>query len=146
MVRQLERENGENIQPSDIFPAFFIVSSVFQIILYLYKIVRSSQNRNIQSYVQILRTNLGKYSAKNSVHLTVCLPVENVLNLYGVLVQIVISGLMCFVVLQHYRDIKEGLYDRSELSLPSEFLYLLLFTTLSTALPFAKSHGLRFKN
>ena len=50
VVRQIERENGENIQPSDIFPAFFIVSSVFQIILYLYKIVRSSQNRNIQSY------------------------------------------------------------------------------------------------
>ena len=71
---------------------------------------------------------------------------ENVLNLYGVLVQIVISGLMCYVVLQHYRDIKEGLYDRSELSLPTEFLYLLLFTTLSTALPFAKSHGLRFEN
>ena len=80
-----------------------------------------------------MRANLGKYSAKKSEHLTVCLPVENVLNLYGVLVLIVISGLMCFVV-------------RSELSLPSEFLYLLLFTTLSTALPFAKSHGLRFEN
>ena len=72
--------------------------------------------------------------------------VENVLNLYGVLVLIVISGLMCYVVLQHYWDIKEGLYDRSELSLPTEFLYLLLFTTLSTALPFSKSHGLRFEN
>ena len=71
---------------------------------------------------------------------------ENVLNLYGVLVLIVISGLMCYVVLQHYRDIKEGLYDRSEITLPTEFLYLLLFCALSTALPFAKSHGLRFEN
>ena len=86
-----------------------------------------------------MRTNLGKYSAKKSEHLTVCLPVENVLNLYGILVLIVISGLMCYVVLQHYWDIKEGLYDTSELS-------LLLFTTLFTALPFAKSHGLRFEN
>ena len=53
---------------------------------------------------------------------------------------------MCYVVLQHYRDIKEGLYDRSEITLPTEFLYLLLFCALSTALPFAKSHGLRFEN
>ena len=53
---------------------------------------------------------------------------------------------MCYSVLQHYRDIKEGLYDRSELTVPSEFLYLLLFVAVSTGLPFAKSHGLRLKN
>ena len=71
---------------------------------------------------------------------------ENVLNLYGVLVLLVISGLMCFSVLQHYRDIKEGLYDRSQLTVPTEFLSLLLFIAVSTGLPFAKSQGLRFEN
>ena len=67
---------------------------------------------------------------------------ENVLNLYGVVVLLVISGLMCFTVLQHYRDIKEGLYQ-NQLSVPTEFLSLLLFKAVCTGLPFAKSHGLR---
>ena len=70
---------------------------------------------------------------------------ENVLNLYGVLVLLVISGLMCFIVLQHYRDIKEGFYDRSQLTVPTEFLSLIIFTAFCTGLPFAKSHGLRFE-
>ena len=64
VVRQIEIENAENIQPSIIFPAFFIVSSVFQIVLYLYKNVRSSHKLNIQSYAQTLRKNLGKYIVK----------------------------------------------------------------------------------
>ena len=71
---------------------------------------------------------------------------ENVLNLYGALVLLVISGLMCYTVLQHYRDIKEGLYHRSQLSVPTEFLSLLIFIAVSTGLPFVKSHGLRFEN
>ena len=61
VLRQIERENGENIQPSIIFPAFFVLSSVFQMILYLYKKVRSSKKRSIQSYIETLRKNLGKY-------------------------------------------------------------------------------------
>ena len=64
------------------------------------------------------------------------------MNLYGVVVLLVISGLMCFTVLQHYRDIKEGLYQ-NQLSVPTEFLSLLLFKAVCTGLPFAKSHGLR---
>ena len=61
VVKQIERQNGGNIQPSLVFPAFFVVSSVFQIVLYLYRKVRSSQKRSIQSYWQTLRRNLGKY-------------------------------------------------------------------------------------
>ena len=68
VVKQIERENGENTQPSAIFPAFFVVSSVFQIVLYLYKKVRSSQTRNLQSYLQTLRKNLGKYLVKPRQH------------------------------------------------------------------------------
>ena len=67
------------------------------------------------------------------------------MNLYGALVLLVISGLMCYTVLQHYKDIKEGFYHRSPLSVPTEFLYFLLFIAVSTGLPFAKSHGLRFE-
>ena len=61
VLKQIERQNGENLQPSLVFPAFFVVSSVFQIVLYLYKKVRSSQKRSIPSYLQGLRRNLGKY-------------------------------------------------------------------------------------
>ena len=60
VVKQIETQNGGNIQPSLVFPAFFVVSSVFQIVLYLYKKVRSSQKPNIPSYLQALRRNLGK--------------------------------------------------------------------------------------
>ena len=60
VVKQIEKENGGNAQPSLVFPAFFVVSSLFQIVLYLYKKVRSSQKRSIPSYLQALRRNLGK--------------------------------------------------------------------------------------
>ena len=60
VLKQIERQNGENLQPSLVFPAFFVLSSVFQIVLYLYKKVRSSQKRSIPSYLQALRRNLGK--------------------------------------------------------------------------------------
>ena len=148
VVKQIEKENGGNAQPSLVFPAFFVVSSLFQIVLYLYKKVRSSQKRSIPSYLQALRRNLGKIlnlngDNDNTLH---CSPVENVLNLYGALVLLVISGLMCYTVLQHYKDIKEGVYHRSQLSVPTEFLYFLLFIAVSTGLPFAKSYGLRFEN
>ena len=71
VVKQIETQNGGNIHPSLIFPAFFVVSSVFQIVLYLYKKVRSSQKQSIPSYLQALRRNLGKNNFPLETRITI---------------------------------------------------------------------------
>ena len=72
--------------------------------------------------------------------------VENVLNLYGIVVLIVISIIFCYVIIAHYGDIKVGLYNKhqeKDRKPPTEFFVLCLLMTISTILPF-RSQALRF--
>ena len=75
---------------------------------------------------------------------------ENVLNLYGLGILIVISGLSCYAVLSHIMDIQDGAYNQQPqethlfpLIVPKEFFVCYLLMTVTTILPFAKSPPLR---
>ena len=71
--------------------------------------------------------------------------VENVLNLYGPVVLMVISIFCCYLVIYHYEDIKHAAahQDEDEDPFPVEFLVFYLLMTISTTLPFARSPALR---
>ena len=77
--------------------------------------------------------------------------VENVLNLYGLVVLTIISILCCYAVVSHYADIQDGAYNQTAreqdifpLIVPTEFFVLYLLMTVCTILPFAKSPPLRY--
>ena len=64
--------------------------------------------------------------------------VENVLNLYGLLVLTVISILCCYAVVSHYADIQDGAYNQTA---QEQDIFPL---TVCTIFPFAKSPPLRY--
>ena len=86
----------------------------------------------------------------NIVCLVSVILVENVLNLYSLVVLIVISIFFCYVVIYHYEDIKHGHgggdtdKHEDEDTFPFEFLVFYLLITISTILPFGRSTALRF--
>ena len=59
VIEEIELKNLDNSQPSLVIPLFFIISSLFQMSMYLYKRVRSSRYTNIHSYMHSLKKNLG---------------------------------------------------------------------------------------
>ena len=140
--------------PSLVMPLFFILSLLFQISLYFYKLVRARKHRNMDNnYVHSLKTILGNINIKkyfycvNKCQVSFIL-VENVLNLYGIVVLIVISLLCCYVVIAHYEDIKDGLYNKhqdEDLKTHFDELFVIfMIMTITTTLPFGRSQALRF--
>ena len=75
--------------------------------------------------------------------LCISILVENVLNLYGLVVLIVISIFCCYLVLYHLEDIKHGADNQDESPFPVEFLVFYLLMTISTILPYGRSPALR---
>ena len=133
VIKEIERSGKENSYPSLIVPLFFILSLLFQISLYLYKMIRSRKHKNTKNnYMHSLKTIL----------------VENVLNLYGLVVLIVISIFCCYVVIYHIYHIKHGAGTNSKHEdkdpFPLEFFVFYLLMTISTILPFGRSTALRF--
>ena len=59
VIREIEERNKVELQPSQVIPSFFIISSLFQMMMYVYKRIRTSGYRNIQSYISLLKKNLG---------------------------------------------------------------------------------------
>ena len=59
VIEEIELKNLDNSQPSLVIPLFFIISSLFQMSMYLYKRVRSSRYTNIHSYMHSLKKTLG---------------------------------------------------------------------------------------
>ena len=60
VIQEIERTGKENSYPSLIFPLFFILSLLFQVSLYLYKMVRSRKHKNMNNnYMHSLKTILG---------------------------------------------------------------------------------------
>ena len=61
VIQQIERTEKEDCHPSLIVPLFFIVSLLFQMSLYLYKIIRSRKHKKMNNnYMHNLKTILGK--------------------------------------------------------------------------------------
>ena len=59
VLQEIEENNIANSQPSQVIPSFFILSSLFQMSMYLYKRIKSSRYTNIHSYIYSLKKNLG---------------------------------------------------------------------------------------
>ena len=103
----------------------FMCSAVFQISLY---VLKQSKSRKLQGYSQVLTKTM----------------VENVLNMYGIMVIIGISIICVTYGIFHQWSIQ--MYKRSEspVSLvPKEILVLFLGIFLTSAVPFMKSYALR---
>ena len=61
VIQEIERTEKEDSHPSLIVPLFFIVSLLFQMSLYLYKIIRSRKHKKMNNnYMHNLKTILGK--------------------------------------------------------------------------------------
>ena len=68
VIREIEERNKVDSQPSRVIPLFFIISSLFQMMMYLYKRIRSSRYKNIHSYISLLKKNLGMINLCPSLH------------------------------------------------------------------------------
>ena len=62
VIQEIQRTE-KNLDPSLIIPVFFFLSLLFQMCLYLYKVIRSRKQRNTKNnnYMNSLKTILGKY-------------------------------------------------------------------------------------
>ena len=59
VIQEIEKDK-DNSSPSNVIPLFFIFSSLFQMLIYLHKRIRSSSARNIHSYISLLKNSLGE--------------------------------------------------------------------------------------
>ena len=61
VIQEIEKNNNVDSHPSYVIPLFFIISSLFQMLMYLYKRIRSSRLTNIHSYLSLLKKSLGRH-------------------------------------------------------------------------------------
>ena len=61
VIQEIEKNNKVDSHPSYVIPLFFIISSLFQMFMYLYKRIRSSRLTNIHSYLSLLKKSLGRH-------------------------------------------------------------------------------------
>ena len=138
-----------NNKPSPVVLIFFIYSILIQIVVLLYKKIRKYQLRSFQTYIQELRTNLGRFHHHSSYTHKIHCVVNNVVNMYGTMVLITITGVSTFIIVSHYRDILQlghgGEKVTKSMLVPKEWFYLIGLTTVCVFLPFVKSHALRFE-
>ena len=103
----------------------FMCSAIFQIVLY---VLKQSKTSKLDGYSQVLTKTM----------------VENVLNMYGIMV-IIITSIICVTWgLLHQWSIQMYKKSESPISLvPKEIIGLFLVTFLCSAVPFMKSYALR---
>ena len=69
VIQQIERTEKENSHPSLIVPLFFILSLLFQMSLYLYKMIRSRKHEKMNNnYMHSLKTSLGNIKEEDERH------------------------------------------------------------------------------
>ena len=107
-----------------------LLSTLFQLCLFVIKRVKY---RRIESYAQALLISL----------------VENVLNMYGLIVIIVISVISFLYIVIHQSCIENGLFaicekNSDQLTIPKEIHILYVSTTLCATIPFFQSFPLRW--
>ena len=106
-------------------PVHIFGSAVFQVFLYMIICLRS---RNKKIYFQNLRRSL----------------VENVVNMYGFIVIIIISIISSAYILLHHLSIeKNKAKEKNSELIPKEVIILYLLTSFCVVLPFIKSYALR---
>ena len=109
----------------------FVSSLTFQVVLFLFKWNFSRKIPNYQNYALNLRTTL----------------VNNVLNIYGVMIIMMISLISCFYAIYHYLSIK-NLNKLTEAEtetnvMPTGLLLIYLITFFVVLLPFIQNFALR---
>ena len=114
--------------PGQSLTFLFLSSLAFQVLLFLFK---WNFSRKIQNYALDLKATL----------------VNNVLNIYGLLIIMIISLIACFYAIYHYLSIK-NLNKQSEAEtertvMPAGLLLLNLLTFVVVLLPFIQNFALR---
>ena len=122
-VKQLSKKS-----PGRGIPVLLIGSVIFQISLY---ILKTSKSKKLGMYTHNLRRYL----------------VENVLNMYGIMVIIIMSLISAVYSILHHWSIE--MYKMSENSpqpqlVPTENIILFFIILFCTVVPFIKSYALRW--
>ena len=114
--------------PGQALTVLLVSSLAFQVVLFLFK---WNFSRKIENYALNLKATL----------------VNNVLNIYGLLIIIMISLIACFYVIYHYLTIKnlsKQTEDGTERNvMPVGLLLLYLLTFLVVLIPFIQNFALR---
>ena len=130
-------------KPSKTHIVYFLVSLVFQIILIIYKRIKS--NFGQFSYWKLFRKYLGEFWSTRiilTMKLSKCFAVDNSSNVYGLFVLIFLSTVSLGSVCAHYSAISSG-NTEAEPIVPFEFLNVILVCVFHVFLPFVKSYPLR---
>ena len=69
--------------------------------------------------------------------------VENVMNLFGTVILLVITIVSSYVIIRHFQDINEKKTIKKEGIVPTAYYYLIGGTAFNISLPYIKSHALR---
>lgn len=105
--------------------ALFLCSAIFQVSLY---ILKHSKSRKLNTY-------------KNNLIKTL---VENVLNIYGIVVLIIISmASVAYSILHHWNIQKNQTKEKTTKLVPTEIIIIYGVHLLVVVLPYIKSYALR---
>ena len=106
-------------------PVLVMLSGIFQISLYIVKQVKS---RKLKEYPQILKMTM----------------VDNVLNMYSIIIIIILSIIGCSYGLLHFWSIEKHKVSQVPTRLvPREIVVFYFFIFASISCPFVKSYALR---
>ena len=107
---------------------FFLIlfSAVFQVLLF---VLIYQKARNLKMYSQTLKKTL----------------VENVLNIYGIIVIIIISIVSTVYVALHHISIETNKKrEKAKKNVPKEIILLFIFVAFVIIMPFSRSFALRY--
>ena len=114
-----------NGSPGKGVPVLILSSALFQLSLY---VLKKFQARGMKQYTQNLRKSL----------------VENILNMYGIIIIVAISSISLIYITIHHSSIKENKeVNKSSKLVPTEILILYSLTMFCVLLPFLRNHALR---
>ena len=114
-----------NGSPGKGVPVLILSSALFQLSLY---VLKKFQARGMKQYTQNLRKSL----------------VENILNMYGIIIIVAISSISLIYIAIHHSSIKENKeVNKSSKLVPTEILILYSLTMFCVLLPFLRNHALR---
>ena len=111
--------------PGRGMPFLLLGSAMFQIFLY---VMRKAKSRKLRTYTHTLKRVL----------------VENVLNIYGIIIIIFITIMsVAYIILHHWTIHKNSKGKITAKLVPTEIYYFYLVAFLITVVPFIKSYALR---
>ena len=123
IINQLSKKS-----PGRGIPVLLIGSVIFQISLY---ILKTSKSRKLRMYTHILTRSL----------------VENVLNMYGIMVIIIMCIISAVYSILHHWSIEMNKMSENSPQpqlVPTEIIILFVIILFCTVVPFIKSYALRW--